>query len=90
MNYEGQNDTLDLLVSRAERRIISNLATGTQFLGKETNSHYHLKISCTCIKAANHTFQRLELVIPQAIKEQLTTCQKTYTLYQNQHLTMSV
>ena len=77
MNYEGQNDTLDLLaVSRAERRIISNLATGTQFLGKETNSHYHLKISC--IKAADHTFQGPELVIPQAIKERLTTCQKTY------------
>ena len=76
LNYEGENNTLDLLVSRAERRMISNLSTGTQFLGKETNSHYHLKVSC--IKAADPNFQGPELVVPQPIKEQLTTCQKAY------------
>ena len=32
-NYEGENDTLALVVAHAERRMSSNLATGTQFLG---------------------------------------------------------
>ena len=40
-NYDGSNDTMGLVVARAERRIVSNLATGTQFLGRESNSHYH-------------------------------------------------
>ena len=39
--YDGSKDTLDLVVARAERRLVSNLATGVQFLGKESNSHYH-------------------------------------------------
>ena len=43
-NYDGPNDTMGLVVARAERRLVSNLATGLQFLGKESNSHYHLHI----------------------------------------------
>ena len=35
-DYSGPNDTMGLLVARAERRLVSNLATGTQFLGQET------------------------------------------------------
>ena len=31
-NYDGVNDTLGLVVARAERRLISNIATGVQFL----------------------------------------------------------
>ena len=40
-NYEGSNDTLGMVVARAERRLVSNLSTGVQFLGKESNSHYN-------------------------------------------------
>ena len=32
-DYSGPNDTMGLLVARAERRLVSNLVTGTQFLG---------------------------------------------------------
>ena len=39
--YEGTNDTMGLVVARMEWRMVSNLITGAQFLGKESNSHYH-------------------------------------------------
>ncbi len=39
-DYEGANYTLGLVVSHAERRIISNPSTGVQFLGKEGNSQF--------------------------------------------------
>ena len=45
-NYEGENDTLGLVVAHPERRLISNLITGAQFLGKESNSHYHAHLKC--------------------------------------------
>ena len=45
-DYNGSNDTLELVVLRAERRLVSNLATGVQFLGKESNSHYHAHRVC--------------------------------------------
>lgn len=45
-NYEGPNDTVGLVVARAERRLVSNMTTGVQFMGKESNSHYHLYIFC--------------------------------------------
>ena len=45
-NYEGSNDTMGLIAARAERRIISNVTTGTQFLAKESNSHYHVHLRC--------------------------------------------
>ena len=45
-NYEGASDTAGLVVSRLERRLVSNLATGAQFMGKESNSHYHAHMAC--------------------------------------------
>lgn len=36
--YDGNNDTLGLVVARLERRMISNMSTGIQFLGKASNS----------------------------------------------------
>jgi hypothetical protein len=33
-DYDGANDTLGLVVARAERRLVSNLTTGVQFLGR--------------------------------------------------------
>ena len=45
-NYEGTNDTMGLVVARMERWMVSNLTTGAQFLGKESNSHYHAHMSC--------------------------------------------
>ena len=44
--YEGLNDTMGLVVARAERQMISNVVTGVQFLGCESNSHYHCRLSC--------------------------------------------
>ena len=33
-DYDGANDTLGLVVARAEQRLVSNFATGVQFLGR--------------------------------------------------------
>lgn len=75
-NYDGVNDTLGLVVARAERRLISNLATGVQFLGKESNSHYHLHLSC--LKSADMSFTGKDLMVPDDIKPALSAVQKMY------------
>ena len=75
-NYDGANDTLGLVVAHAERRLISNLATGVQFLGKESNSHYHLHLSC--LKTADMSFTAKDLVVPDDIKPSLSAVQKMY------------
>ena len=41
-NYDGSNDTMGLVVVDADRHLVFNLSTGTQFLGRVCNSHYHL------------------------------------------------
>ena len=43
-DYKGENHTLSLVVAHPERRSISNPITGAQFVGKESNSHYHAHI----------------------------------------------
>ena len=63
-------------MARAERRLISNIATGVQFLGKESNSHYHLHLSC--LKSAEMTFTGKDLMVPDNIKPALTAVQKMY------------
>ena len=45
-NYDGINDTLGLVVARAEQRLVSNLSTGVQFLERASNSHYHAHKGC--------------------------------------------
>ena len=75
-DYEGENDTLGLVVAHAERRIISNPATGLQFLGKEGNSHYHARMNC--IRLADQSFKGQDLVIPEDLKLNLTIFQKFY------------
>jgi len=35
-DYNGPNDTMGLLIARAERRLVSNLLTGSEFLGRLT------------------------------------------------------
>ena len=40
-DYNGLNDTMGLFVAGGKRRLVSNL-TGTEYLGHESNSHYHL------------------------------------------------
>ena len=45
-DYEGENDTLGLVVAHPERRLISNPITGAQFIGKESNLHYHAHMKC--------------------------------------------
>ena len=68
---------MGLLVARAER-LVSNLVTGTQFLGRESNSHYHLRM--TCLKLAKPSFTGEELVIPDEVKSKLTAFQKVYLI----------
>lgn len=78
-NYEGPNDTMGLVVARAERRLVSNLATGIQLLGRESNSHYHLHMAC--LKAADSAFTGdQDLVIPDEIKIKLNNFQKVYLI----------
>ena len=58
------------------RRLICNLATGVQFLGKESNSHYHLHLSC--LKSADVSFTGKDLMVPDDIKPALSAVQKMY------------
>ena len=70
---------MGLVVARAERRLVSYLATGIQFLGKESNSHYHLHMAC--LKAADSAFTGdQDLVIPDEIKIKLNNFQKVYLI----------
>lgn len=69
---------MGLLVARAERRLVSNLVTGTQFLGRESNSHYHLHMMC--LKLAKPSFTGEELVIQDELKSRLTALQKIYLI----------
>ena len=72
-NYEGQNDTMGLVVARAERRLVSNLVTGSQFLGRESNSHYHL--SMQCLRKADSTFMSKDL---EEVISRVSPMQKMY------------
>lgn len=70
---------MGLVVARAERRLVSNLATGTQFLGRESNSHFHLHMAC--LKAADSTFiGDHDLVVPDDVKIRLNDYQKLYLI----------
>ena len=75
-NCEGQNDAMGLVVARAERRLVSNLVTGSQFLGRESNSHYHL--SMQCLRKADSTFMSKDLVIPEEVISKVSSMQKMY------------
>ena len=69
---------MGLVVARAERKLVSNLVTGTQFLGRESSSHYHLHMAC--LKLANPSFTGEELVITDEVKINLTAYQKMYLI----------
>ena len=75
-DYDGQNDTLGLVLAREERRLVSNLATGKQFFGRESNSHYHLRMQC--IKAVESSFEAKEMVIPEEVEQRLNNYQRLY------------
>jgi len=75
-DYDGSNDTLGLVVSRAERRLVSNLATGVHFLGKESNSHYHAHK--LCLVKADATFSGTKLVVPPDLRGKLNPYQRLY------------
>ena len=67
---------MGLVVAQAERRMVSNLASGTQFLGRESNSHYHAHM--TCLKLAKNSFKSDELVILDDVKVRLTSIQQIF------------
>ena len=75
-NYEGTNDTMGLVVARMERWMVSNLITGAQFLGKESNSHYHAHMSC--LRLVSPLFKGSDLVVPEDVKVLLTPFQKIF------------
>jgi len=66
-NDEGQNDTMGLVVARAERRLVSNLVTDSQFLGRESNYLYHLNMQF--LRKADSSFMSKDLVIPEVISK---------------------
>ena len=74
-DYEGENDTLGLVVAHLERRLISNPTTGTQFWGRESNSHYHANMMC--LKKVSGLF---EIEIPKELIPKLTIFQKVYLM----------
>ena len=74
--YEGVDDTMGLVVARAERRMISNVVTGVQFLGRESNSHYHCRLSC--LQMVDPSFQGVNLVILSDVHSKLSQYQKLY------------
>ena len=61
-------------MARAERRLVSNLATGVQFFRRESNSHYHALKSC--IVKTDASFTGPKLVIPLDVKVKLNEYQK--------------
>lgn len=68
-----------LLLVQREARLVSNLVTGTQFLRKESNPHFHLHMAC--IKVADSTFTRdQDLTVPDDVKIRLTGYQKVHLL----------
>ena len=70
---QGENDTLGLVVAHPERKLISNPVTGAQFLGEESNSHYHANMMC--LKKVESSF---EIEIPKELN--LTIFQKVYLI----------
>ena len=51
---------MGLIAAQAERCIILNVTTGTKFLAKKSNSHYHVHLRCLTAHS--------NLVISQSIK----------------------
>ena len=67
---------MGLVVARAKRRMISNVSTGVQFLGRESNSHYHCRISC--LQLVDPSFQGINLVVSDDVRSKLNRYQKLY------------
>ena len=74
-DYEGENDTLGLVVAHLERKLITNPTTGIQFWGRESNSHYHANVMC--LKKMCATF---EIEVPKELIPELTILQKVYLM----------
>lgn len=72
--YDGIHATLGLVVARSERKLIFNMVNQTQFLGRESNSHYHCLLRC--LKTVSPQFKGSDLVIPDAVRAVLTPFQK--------------
>lgn len=77
-DFEGDNDTLGLVVARSERRLIFNPVTNTQFWGRESSSHYHCHFHC--LKIASQQFEGNDMVVPDQVKAMLTPYQKFYLI----------
>ena len=58
---------------------MSNLMTGVQFLGRESNSHYHAHKNC--LTKGDAMFNGQKLVIPPDVMVQLDIYQKVYIIF---------
>ena len=74
-NYCDDN-TMNLVVSRLERKELSDLSTGNKILTRESNSHYHCRLSC--IQKVLPGFCGKDLVIPLDVRSSLSVEQCAY------------
>ena len=58
--------------------MVSNLITGANFIGRESNSHYHAHMHC--LRQASPSFSGGDLVVPEDVKKVLSPVQKFYLI----------
>ena len=73
---QGFTEADMLVIASLERRMVQNLSTGVNILGRESNSHYHATL--VCLRKADSTFTGSNLVIPTDVKQNLTIYHKQY------------
>ncbi len=73
---QGFTETDVLVIARLERRMVKNMSTGVNILGRESNSHYHAAL--VCVRKADFTFTGSKLIIPTDVKQNLTTYHKHF------------
>ena len=66
-------------MAKVERRLVSNMDTGVQFLGKESNFHYHAHK--LCLLKADAKFNGRERVMPPELREKLNFLPKNVPYY---------
>ena len=74
-DYKNDNDTMGLVMTRAERQLVSNLSTGSQFWVKKV-THYHLHMKC--LSTLCPAFNGRMLEIPHNVKTNFSLMQKMY------------
>ena len=79
---QGFSEDTQLVIARSERHLDENVSTGVKFMGRPSNSHYHIHLAC--IQLVYPQFMGHMLIIPEEVKERLTTAQKKTLVQQLQ------